>query len=127
MSERFNANSGLIIVPVQIHGPSGTATVRLALDTGVLTTLIDARVLSSIGYDLSAASDQVRIITASDIVTVPRLLADKIVALAQERFFLPILGHTLPPSTGVDGVLGLDFFRGQRLTINFRKGSISLA
>jgi hypothetical protein len=91
MFERFNAKSGLVIVPVQISGPSGIATVRLALDTGALTTLIDARVLSSIGYDLSTSPGQVRIITASDIVTVPRLLADKIVALGQEQIFLPIL------------------------------------
>lgn len=127
MPEQFNAKTGLVIVPVQIYGPSGDAAVRLALDTGALTTLIDPRILSSVGYDLAAAPDQVRIATASDVITVPRLLADKIVALGQERIYLPIIGHTLPPATGVDGVLGLDFFRRQRLTLNFRRGRISLA
>jgi hypothetical protein len=36
------------------------------------------------------------------------------------------LGHTLPPSAGVDGLLGLDFFRGQVLTVDFHKGMIAL-
>ena len=65
--------------------------------------------------------------TASNVITVPRLLADKVVALEQERvYMLPIIGHALPQATGVDGVLGLDFFRGQRLTLSFRRGRVSL-
>ncbi len=35
--------------------------------------------------------------------------------------------HTLPPSAGVDGLLGLDFFRGERLTVDFRTGRLILA
>jgi hypothetical protein len=36
----------------------------------------------------------------------------------------PVLGHTLPPSAGVDGLLGLDFLRGQSLTLDFRSGHL---
>ena len=39
-------------------------------------------------------------------------------------FFL--ICHTLPASVSVDGLLGLDFLRGQRLTIDFRAGRIAL-
>ena len=45
----------------------------------------------------------------------------------RERTEFPVLGHTLPPSAGVDGLLGLDFFRGQSLTLNFRTGQATLA
>jgi len=38
-----------------------------------------------------------------------------------------ILCHTLPPSAGVDGLLGLDFFRGQRVTIDFQHGEVTIA
>jgi hypothetical protein len=38
----------------------------------------------------------------------------------------PIIAHTLPPSATVDGLLGLDFFRGQQLNIDFRRGEITL-
>jgi len=51
----------------------------------------------------------------------------KIVAVGHVRSGFPVLGHTLPPSTGVDGLLGLDFFRGQNLTIDFRTGQVTLA
>ena len=51
----------------------------------------------------------------------------KIVAVGHVRSGFSVLGHTLPPSTGVDGLLGLDFFRGQNLTIDFRTGQVTLA
>ena len=57
---------------------------------------------------------------------VPRITLDKIVALGQERTHFPVLGHTLPPSAGIDGLLGLDFVRGQTLTVDFRTGTITL-
>jgi hypothetical protein len=34
--------------------------------------------------------------------------------------------HTLPPSASIDGLLGLDFLRDRRLTIDFRTGQITL-
>jgi hypothetical protein len=37
------------------------------------------------------------------------------------------LSHTLPPSAGIDGLLGLDFMRGQRLEIDFVRGFVTLA
>jgi hypothetical protein len=43
------------------------------------------------------------------------------------RAAFAILGLTLPPTAGVDGVLGLDFLRGLTLTIDFRLGEITLA
>jgi len=64
--------------------------------------------------------------TGSGVEFVPRVSLDKIVALGQERTTFPVLGHTLPPSAGIDGVLGLDFVRGQTLTVDFRTGTITL-
>ncbi len=37
-----------------------------------------------------------------------------------------ILCHNLPPRATVDGVLGLDFLRGERLVIDFRAGQLAL-
>lgn len=127
MSEAFDLKRGLVIVSARIYGPSGDTLARLAVDTGAVTTVVRPGILASVGYDLSAAPEQVRLISASGIVTVPRLLADRVAALNQERMYLPILGHALPPAAGIDGVLGLDFFRGRRLTVNFRRGQVTLA
>ncbi|PYS57845.1 MAG: hypothetical protein DMF76_21040 [Acidobacteria bacterium] len=51
----------------------------------------------------------------------------EIVALGQERLDLNVIAHTLPPSAGVDGLLGLDFFRSQELNLDFRAGALSLS
>ncbi|MBV9849501.1 MAG: hypothetical protein JO250_07420 [Armatimonadetes bacterium] len=125
--EAFNAKQGLVIVSARIFGPSGDTLARLAVDTGALTTLVDPRILTSVGYDVAQAPGQARLVSASGILTVPRLLAEKVTALGQERTYLPIIAHTLPPATGVDGVLALDFYRARRLTVNFRRGRVSLA
>jgi hypothetical protein len=68
----------------------------------------------------------VQVTTGSGAVFVPRLSVSRFRALGQERTAFPVLAHTLPPGTGVDGVLGLDFLRGFALTIDFRTGQIDL-
>jgi hypothetical protein len=71
-------------------------------------------------------ADRVQITTASGIEFVPRLTVERIEALKQGRSPFQILCHTLPPTTLVDGVLGLDFLRGHRLVVDFRKARITL-
>ncbi len=124
---RFNPASGLIIVVAEIWGPGGSRLARLALDTGATASVIDAAILVSIGHDPALASTRARMTTGSGVEFVPLLPVDRIKALDQERAWFPLICHTLPPSAGVDGVLGLDFVRGQCLTIDFRAGEITLA
>ena len=126
MSFAFNPHQGLIIVQAELWGPSGSGVLSLALDTGATGTLVNQSRLMQIGYDPAVASERFQITTGSGIEFVPRLTPDKIAALGQERLGFPILCHTLPPSATVDGLLGLDFFRGQTLTVDFRNGQISL-
>ena len=47
--------------------------------------------------------------------------------LGQNRTGFPVIAHTLPDTTMVDGLLGLDFFQGHILTLDFQVGSITLA
>lgn len=82
--------------------------------------------LVSIGYDPSLVPDRIQVTTGSSVEYVPRLVLSKITALGQERVNFPVLCHTLPPSAGIDGLLGLDFLRGQKLTIDFIQGQIKL-
>jgi predicted aspartyl protease len=127
MSLSFDPRQGLIVVRAELWGPTGSAILQLALDTGATATLVNIGMLVAVGYDPALASDRFQVTTGSGIEFVPRITLDKIVTLEQERQGFPVLGHTLPPSAGVDGLLGLDFFRGQILTIDFRAGEIKLA
>jgi len=127
MSFTFNSRIGLIIVQAELTGPSGSAVLRLALDTGATITLVNVDVLVAIGYEPATISNLMSVTTGSCVESVPCIMLNKILALGQTRTEFPILAHTLPPSSGVDGVLGLDFFRGQILSIDFSHGNINLA
>jgi len=111
----FDPQQGPIIVNAELSGPSGSGVLRLALDSGATGTCGECGMLVAIGYDPALIPDRVQITTGSGVEFVPRVILDRINALRHERSRFPVLGHTLPPSAGVDGLLGLDFFRGQKL------------
>jgi hypothetical protein len=127
MTFPFNPQQGLIVVTATLEGPTVSSALRLALHTGATDTAVDARLLRAAGYDPAKAPTQVEVTMGGGIVYVPVLTVSKLTALGHVRTLFPILAHTLPPSAGVDGVLGLDFLRGQALTIDFRAGQITLS
>ena len=126
MSSSFVPHQGLVIVQVELSGPSGSAILRLALDTGATSTLVNTGLVVALGYDPALASDRVQVTTGSGVEFVPRIALEKVHALGHEVTDFPVLCHTLPPSANVDGLLGLDFFREKSLTIDFRAGEVSL-
>jgi predicted aspartyl protease len=122
----FDPRSGLIIVHTELTGPSGSAILRLALDTGATSTLVNVGMLVAVGCDPATAPERVQVTTGSGVELVPVVFLDKVTALGQARSDFVVLGHSLPASAGIDGLLGLDFFREQALTIDFRQGEITL-
>jgi len=98
----------------------------LALDTGATATAVNIAMLVAVGYDPALAPTRLQVTTGSGVEYAPPVTLSRIQALGQERLDFPVLGHTLPPSAGVDGLLGLDFLRGQSLTVDFRSGHVTL-
>jgi predicted aspartyl protease len=88
--------------------------------------MVNVGLLTTIGYDPSLVPDRTQVTTGSGVEYVPRVPASRIKALGQERTNFPVLAHTLPPSASIDGLLGLDFLRGQVLSIDFRQGQVTL-
>lgn len=126
MSFSFNPESGLVVVQAKLFGPSGAATINLALDTGASRTLLNEDLLISVGYELADAVGHSSMTTGSKVESIALMRLDKLMALGQERAALIVVAHTLPPSASVDGVLGLDFFRGLNLNLDFRSGLLLL-
>jgi len=127
MMLRFNPKVGLVLVRVELAGPTGLIMLRLALDTGATRTLINAGPPVTVGYDPSLVSDRVQMTTGSGVEFVPKVQTLRLRALRQEQTGFVVLAHTLPSNLGIDGLLGLDFLRRHELTINFRTGRIKLA
>jgi predicted aspartyl protease len=126
VSERFDPRARVITVRARLLGPAGSGAATLALDTGATTTLIDPRILQLIGADPAKATTFGFITAATSIAYVPKVAVPVIEAIQIRRRSLLVLATALPPSAGVDGLLGLDLFRGKRLSIDFRKGRIDL-
>lgn len=126
MSFPFNPQDPLVLVDAELEGPTGGGVLRLALDTGATSTVISVEALVAAGYDPALAPSRVQVTTGSGVEYLPRIPVSRLKALGQERTGFLVLGHTLPPSAAVNGVLGLDFLRGLTLTVDFRLGQIAL-
>lgn len=126
MSHVFNAKSGLVLVEAEVSGPTGKAGATLVLDTGATTTALNANVLRAVGYDPNAANEFVNLTTDNATLRVPRLTINRLGALGRHAIGLKVLAHDLSVQAAVDGLLGLDFFRGLTLTLDFNAGRITL-
>ena len=122
----FNAKNGPIFIKAEATGPARTVRLNLALDTGATTSLNDIAILILLGVDPNQPLRSLRMATGSAVGIVPVFALTRLSALGQHRFIFPVVGHALPPTSGVDGLIGLDFVRDQVLTIDFRAGQIDL-
>jgi len=127
MSFPFDPTQTAILVRGIVSGPLNRGHARLSLDTGATMTIMTEGLLVNLGYDLAVATIHRQITTASGVETAPEILLLQFEALGQSRAGFPVLCMNLPASAGIDGVLGLDFFRALTLTIDFRAGQITLA
>lgn len=126
MSTPFQRNAGPIVIPTRLWGPCGDTLGRFALDTGAVCSMVNWDTALLVGYDPASVTDMVAVTTASGVVRVPRFPVQKMSALGHERRGLLVLCHALPAGTSVDGLLGLNFLRGQRLVVDFRTGHVEL-
>jgi hypothetical protein len=64
---------------------------------------------------------------ANGLLVLPEIEVDTLHALGPlvERF--PVLAHTIPLGSQVDGVLGMNFLRRFTMELNFKQATIRLA
>lgn len=122
----FDPDADLVKVRAVLMGPNAMVALRLALDTGATQTVLARVPLLTAGYDLPSTADAVSVATGSRIERIARLEVETLVCLGHIRDRFSVLVHDLPSSPKIDGVLGLDFLRGHRLTLDFRAGEMEL-
>jgi predicted aspartyl protease len=125
MSFAFDPGEGLIITEARLWGPNGSDAFLFGLDTGATETVVSVGALAFLGYGLSN-SERANVFTASAIELARRVRVQRIRALGHERSDFPVLAYNLPAEIGVEGMLGLDFLRGLKLTVDFREGQLTL-
>lgn len=112
MKITFDPTQGLIVIPTRMHGLHANSIVRRALDTGATCSMINWDIAVLLGYDPASAKERIQVTTGSGVEFAPRIKIKKIEVAGRSLENFPVLCHTLPPSATVDGLLGLDFFRG---------------
>ena len=125
MKFSFEPEYGLVYVRVKIVCGERDMILNLALDTGASATMISAKRLAEVGYDLDKPEDEIYITTGSGLIFVPKITIEKLMALGETKANFTVIAHDLPPTASVDGVLGLDFLRGHVLNIDFKIGEIT--
>ena len=126
MSTRFNPREGLVVVRARLRGPSRTVELRMAIDTGATSTLISHAMLTAAGYDPATSPEEIEMVTGSGTESASVIRVQSLRAIGKQMRKLSLVAHTLPPTARIDGVIGLDFLRGEKLTIDFVAGSITL-
>ncbi|MBK8442423.1 MAG: retropepsin-like domain-containing protein [Sphingobacteriales bacterium] len=122
--QRDNADS-LILVPARANYERAT----LALDTGATHTVIDLTVLLMAGYTLNDAIKTVSMETAKGTIEAYVFKLSKLTCLDITLINKEICSYDFLANnvlTALDGVLGLDFFEGCSLNIDFVSNTISI-
>ena len=67
MTARFDEKQGLIILAARLWGPTGRVVLKVALDTGATSTIVNVGLLVAAGYDPAIAPDRVQVTTGSGV------------------------------------------------------------
>ncbi len=86
----FNPTTGPILIDATVTGPSRTANVKLIVDTGATTSLIEPAIARYIGLDPGAAARHVRMTTGTTVEIVPILILTRLGGLGQNRLGFPV-------------------------------------
>jgi len=122
----FSRKDPLIVVPVTIKTETKIWEYKFAVDTGATISLMDISLLSDIGYKKEDYIRSTQTITASKTETVYEYNLDNIMAIGLIRRNFKIISRSLPMGLGIDGLLGLNFFKNKELTIDFKLSEIQL-
>ena len=100
---------------------------RFIVDTGATQTCIRPEFLRRLGCDLERPVSRVRIRSATGTASAALHQIGTIIAVGRKREDFLIAAQDLPVSVAADGLLGLDFYRGLILRLDFARGGASLA
>ena len=105
---RLSSPPSLLLVYAELKGPRGRTMLRLALDTGASYTMLPPEKLVTVGYTPHTATRTLEILTASGSEWTPLITITSLRFLGCEVKPLEVVSHTLPPTSPVEGLLGLN-------------------
>lgn len=122
----FPPNGQSVPVVVNAFGPRQFHAFTCTLDTGAERTLLPAAVLRRLGCDFNRPVGRARIRGATGSVMAPLIRLPVLTALGHARRDFVVAAHDFPIGVETNGLLGLDFYRGLILKLDFARGRAQL-
>lgn len=125
--QSFNLRLNVVILRVRVEGRGKRyAYLRMVLDTGASMTVIPWDAAEALGYDPARSRQRIQFMTGSGMEAAPTFSVDAMEALGVRLSQVPVLCHDLPQRSLVDGLLGLSFLKHCRMSVDFKRGTLSL-
>jgi len=122
----FDRKQPLVMVEVTVKVEGILKRFDFAIDTGATLTLVSDDAIKKLGYTKADTIRTTQTITASKVETVCEYSLDNIMAVGLIRHNFRVISRSLPLGLGIDGLLGLNFFKNKELTIDFKLSEIRL-
>ena len=122
----FNIHSPIIQVKPKIEGLDSMRTLNTALDTRATYMMIPWEIADVLGYELELSKHSINMTTASGVEKVPLITLISVSVLGKKVENVKAIVHNLPPSSYVDGLLGLSFLNNFRFCVDFKEGFLEI-
>lgn len=123
---RLDPNAPVIIVKVIVAGPVGEAEVEMALDTGSTYVMIPWDISQKLGYDPAVSRERVKLVTASTTEIAPLITLEHMEVFGIRILNVKAACHDLPPTSRVQGLLGLSFLKNCNLSLRYKDRQLEL-
>ncbi|MFH0924430.1 MAG: retropepsin-like aspartic protease [bacterium] len=120
----FNPNHSIIICHGQIVSPKIELSLKMAIDTGAIFTIIPVESAVAVGQDPFISKRRIEITMGSSIEYVFIITLPVFKALGIEIKDMEVVCHNLPSPSPVEGLLGLNFLKRAKAIINFSNNTI---
>lgn len=123
---RLIVRNELLFTRAALKHQNRIRVVNLLIDSGSTYTILSWELLLSLKLDPATSSTRRPINTANGLLVLPEVEVNSFHSLGQfvERF--PVLAHTIPLGSQVDGLLGMNFLRQFEMDFNFKQATIRL-
>ena len=124
---RCSRYGNLLVLKAATSSTSNTVRqFRLLVDTGSTYTVLRVNILEALGCDIQNPLRRIRTSAGGSIVEAPVVAVPWFNCLGERLENFPIVAYTLPATTFVDGLLGMDFLAPMQAVIYAKEGEIRI-
>lgn len=123
---KIDPDAPAIIVEVTLGRPLGEVEVEMALDTGATYAILPWDISQKLGYDPAVSKERVKLVTASTTEVAPLITLLHMEVLGIRITNVKVACHDLPPTSRVQGLLGLSFLKNCNMSLRCKQGQMEL-